>query len=99
MKNEANKMKFNTQLIHGGISFDQTTGDVSVPIHMASTFKQHKIGESKYEYSRSGNPTREAVEKLIADLENGAAGFAFSHCFRLAITLLLVMTFMVAHFD
>ncbi|GMA67168.1 cystathionine gamma-synthase [Leuconostoc gelidum subsp. gelidum] len=78
MKNEADKMKFNTQLIHGGISFDQTTGDVSVPIHMASTFKQNKIGESKYEYSRSGNPTREAVEKLIADLESGVAGFAFA---------------------
>ena len=78
MKNEGDKMKFNTQLIHGGISFDQTTGDVSVPIHMASTFKQNKIGESKYEYSRSGNPTREAVEKLIADLESGVAGFAFA---------------------
>ncbi|MBW4953640.1 PLP-dependent transferase, partial [Klebsiella pneumoniae] len=54
-------MKFDTQLIHGGISVDQSTGAVSVPIHMASTFKQTKIGEAKYEYSRSGNPTREAV--------------------------------------
>ncbi|CAM3101908.1 trans-sulfuration enzyme family protein [Leuconostoc rapi] len=71
-------MKFNTKVIHGGVSIDETTGAVSIPIHMASTFKQHKIGASQYEYSRSGNPTREAVEKLIADLENGHAGFAFA---------------------
>lgn len=71
-------MKFNTQLIHGGISSDVTTGAVSVPIYMASTFKQTKIGQAKYEYSRSGNPTREAVEKLIAQLEIGDAGFAFA---------------------
>lgn len=71
-------MKFNTQLIHGGNSIDETTGGVSIPIHMASTFKQSKIGKAKYEYSRSGNPTREAVEKLIAELEHGTAGFAFS---------------------
>ncbi|EEJ42709.1 Cys/Met metabolism PLP-dependent enzyme [Leuconostoc mesenteroides subsp. cremoris ATCC 19254] len=78
METEERKMKFDTQLIHGGISVDQSTGAVSVPIHMASTFKQTKIGEAKYEYSRSGNPTREAVESLIADLENGTAGFAFA---------------------
>ena len=71
-------MKFKTQLIHGGISFDKATGAVSVPIHMASTFKQTKIGEAQYEYSRSGNPTREALEKLIAELENVDAGFAFA---------------------
>ncbi|MCT4396418.1 trans-sulfuration enzyme family protein [Periweissella beninensis] len=71
-------MKFETQLIHGGISIDKTTGAVSVPIHMASTFKQTKIGEAKYEYSRSGNPTREALEQLIAELENGISGFAFA---------------------
>lgn len=78
METEERKMKFDTQLIHGGISVDQSTGAVSVPIHMASTFKQTKIGEAKYEYSRSGNPTRKAVESLIADLENGTAGFAFA---------------------
>lgn len=71
-------MKFETKLIHGGISEDATTGAVSVPIYMASTFHQKKIGESKYEYSRSGNPTREAVEALIADLEGGTQGFAFA---------------------
>ncbi|SCC09962.1 trans-sulfuration enzyme family protein [Weissella bombi] len=71
-------MEFDTKLIHGGISEDEFTGATSIPIYMASTFHQNKIGESKYEYSRSGNPTREAVEKLIADLEDGTAGFAFS---------------------
>ncbi|AFT81772.1 aminotransferase class V-fold PLP-dependent enzyme [Leuconostoc carnosum] len=71
-------MKFNTKLIHGGVSIDETSGAMSIPIHMASTFKQKTIGESQYEYSRSGNPTREAVEKLIADLENGHSGFAFA---------------------
>lgn len=71
-------MEFNTKLIHGGTSIDETTGGMSVPIHMATTFQQKKIGESKYDYSRSGNPTREAVEELIADLEGGDAGLAFA---------------------
>ncbi len=71
-------MEFDTKLVHGGISEDKRTGATSVPIYMASTFHQKKIGQNKYEYSRSGNPTREAVEKLIADLEGGIAGFAFS---------------------
>jgi len=71
-------MKFDTELIHGGISEDPTTGATSVPIYMASTFHQTKIGESQYEYSRTGNPTRAAVEALIATLEHGTAGFAFA---------------------
>ena len=50
-------MEFDTKLIHGGISEDKATGAVSVPIYMASTFHQQKIGENQYEYSRSGNPT------------------------------------------
>lgn len=71
-------MEFETQLIHGGISEDATTGATSIPIYMASTFHQTKIGASQYEYSRSGNPTRAAVEALIAELEHGNAGFAFA---------------------
>ncbi|KIS04153.1 trans-sulfuration enzyme family protein [Paucilactobacillus wasatchensis] len=72
-------MKFNTKLIHAGISEDQTTGAVSIPIYRASTFHQKRVGgQPQWEYSRSGNPTRAAVEKLIADLEEGTAGFAFS---------------------
>lgn len=67
-----------TKLIHGGISHDEATGSVNVPIHQTSTYKQEKVGKHKgYEYSRSGNPTRFAVEELIKELEEGVKGFAF----------------------
>ncbi|MQS75271.1 trans-sulfuration enzyme family protein [Companilactobacillus halodurans] len=72
-------MKFNTKLIHGGISEDQETGAVSIPIYRSSTFHQHKLGaEPKWEYARTGNPTRNALESLIADIEDGKRGFAFA---------------------
>lgn len=72
-------MRIDTQLIHGGVFGDERTGAVSVPIYQVSTYKQDAIGQHRgYEYSRTGNPTREALEKLIADLENGARGFAFA---------------------
>lgn len=72
-------MHLNTKLIHGGISTDPATGAVSVPIYQTSTYKQDAVGKPKgYEYSRSGNPTRFALEKLIADLEGGVKGFAFA---------------------
>jgi cystathionine gamma-lyase/homocysteine desulfhydrase len=70
-------MKKKTQLIHGGIVGDKHTGAVSVPIYQVSTYKQDGVGNFQYEYSRTGNPTREALESLIADLEQGHAGFAF----------------------
>lgn len=67
-----------TAFIHGGISIDERTGAVNVPIYQTSTFKQDGLGKMRgYEYSRTGNPTREALEALIAELENGVAGFAF----------------------
>jgi cystathionine beta-lyase len=69
---------FATTLIHGGIDGDPRTGAVSVPIYQTSTYRQQGLGEnSGYEYSRTGNPTRESLEKLIAELEGGKAGFAF----------------------
>lgn len=72
-------MKFNTQLIHGGISVDPTTGAVSTPIYRSSTFRQHVLGGSpKWEYARTGNPTRASLELLMAQLEEGVAGFAFA---------------------
>ncbi|OFI47746.1 cystathionine gamma-synthase [Floricoccus penangensis] len=71
-------MHINTKFIHGGISEDKTTGAVSVPIYQTSTYRQNGLGQPKeYEYSRSGNPTRHALEELIADLEGGVQGFAF----------------------
>lgn len=67
-----------TKVIHGGIATDSTTGAVSVPIYQTSTYQQDALGQPKaYEYSRSGNPTRHALERLIADLEGGIQGFAF----------------------
>lgn len=67
-----------TALIHGGISTDERTCAVNVPIYQTSTYKQDGLGKMRgYEYSRTGNPTREALEALIAELEGGVAGFAF----------------------
>lgn len=71
-------MRKKTLMIHGGISRDKTTGAVSIPVSHASTFKQNGVGNFKYEYARTGNPTREALEVLIRDLEGGVRGFAFS---------------------
>lgn len=72
--------KVNTKLIHGGIPMDEYTGAVSVPVYLTSTFKQDGLGVRRrgYEYARTGNPTREALEALIAELDGGLAGFAFS---------------------
>ncbi|MFL2133322.1 cystathionine gamma-synthase [Desemzia sp. FAM 24101] len=72
-------MNLKTALIHGGISRDKATGAVNVPIYQTSTYKQEKVGVHKgFEYSRTGNPTRFAVEELIKDIEGGVKGFAFA---------------------
>jgi len=72
-------MKAKTKMVHGGITGDERTGAVSVPIYQVSTYKQEQAGQpGDYEYSRTGNPTRQALETVIAELENGQAGFAFS---------------------
>ena len=75
---EVFRLKRKTQLIHGGISNDPATGAVTFPIYQVSTYKQEGVGGHKgYEYSRTGNPTRHALEELIKELEGGKAGFAF----------------------
>ncbi|WP_026882910.1 trans-sulfuration enzyme family protein [Clostridium akagii] len=72
-------MKFGTKLIHNGNEVDENTGAISIPIYQTSTFHQFDIENmGKYDYSRSGNPTREALENTIAILEGGDKGFAFS---------------------
>ena len=72
-------LKINSLLIHGGIDGDETTGAVNVPVYQTSTYKQDGIGKNRgWEYSRTGNPTRAALEKLIADLEHGNYGLAFA---------------------
>jgi cysteine-S-conjugate beta-lyase len=70
---------FQTKLLHNAFKTDKETGGVSVPIHHSSTFHQFEFDQfGKYDYSRSGNPTREALEETIAELEGGTRGFAFS---------------------
>ncbi|ERI09630.1 bifunctional cystathionine gamma-lyase/homocysteine desulfhydrase [Aneurinibacillus aneurinilyticus] len=72
-------MRMKTKLIHGGVDGDPLTGAVNVPIYQVSTYKQEGVGKHKgYEYSRTGNPTRHAVEQYIADIEGGVRGFAFA---------------------
>jgi len=71
--------QFETRAIHAGQPPDPTTGSVITPIYQTSTFKQESVGQSKgYEYSRSGNPTRAALEKCLASLEGGEYGLGFS---------------------
>jgi cystathionine beta-lyase len=71
--------KFETRLINFGGEVDRSTGASSVPIYQASTFHHHDIyNPPEYDYSRSGNPTRQALEDYIAVLEGGVNGFAFA---------------------
>jgi cystathionine gamma-lyase len=72
-------MKFSTKAIHAGQDPDPTTGSVMTPIYQTSTFAQTGMGEHKgYEYARTSNPTRTALEACIAALENGRYGLAFA---------------------
>jgi len=74
-----NRLAFATRAIHGGQHPDPLTGAVMTPIYATSTFAQESPGVHKgYEYSRSGNPTRQAFERAIADLESAHRGFAFA---------------------
>ena len=72
-------LKTDSILIHGGIDGDVTTGAVNIPVYQTSTYKQDGLGVTRgWEYSRTGNPTRDALERLIAELEHGKYGFAFA---------------------
>jgi cysteine-S-conjugate beta-lyase len=84
-------MKFETVLIHGGVEGDEQTGAVSVPIFQTSTYRQRALGASPvYDYSRAANPTRCALEKLIAEMEEGVAGFAFASGMAAISTVLML---------
>ena len=84
-------MKFTTKLIHGGFDSDPQTGAVTVPIYQVSTYKQEAVGKHKgYEYSRTGNPTRAALEALIAELEGGARGLGFASGLAALSTILML---------
>ncbi|GAA4704432.1 aminotransferase class I/II-fold pyridoxal phosphate-dependent enzyme [Brevibacillus fulvus] len=72
-------MNFATSLLHSACGMDKRTGASSVPIYQASTYHYFDIDQpGRYDYARSGNPTREALEETIALLEGGARGFAFA---------------------
>jgi len=72
-------MKFGTRIIHSGHTIDPTTGAVSIPIYQTSTYRQESVDHfGKYDYARSDNPTREALEETIALLEGGSRGFAYA---------------------
>ena len=71
--------KIESLLIHGGVDGDEKTGAVNIPVYQTSTYKQQALGvNTGWEYSRTGNPTRDALEKLIAELEGGKYGLAFA---------------------
>ncbi|HOZ39954.1 MAG TPA: cystathionine gamma-synthase [Flavobacteriales bacterium] len=72
-------MKFGTKAIHAGVEPDPTTGAIMTPIYQTSTYVQAAPGDHKgYEYSRTHNPTRTALQNALAALENGSHGLCFS---------------------
>ncbi|MCM3691550.1 cystathionine beta-lyase [Neobacillus niacini] len=85
--------RFETKLLHNQHKVDPNTGAVSVPIQHASTFHQFDIESfGKYDYARSANPTREALEDVIAELEGGTRGFAFSSGMAAISTAFLLLS-------
>ena len=79
MSVERDEQRFATRVIHGGQSPDPLTGAVMPPIYATSTYVQSSPGVNKgYDYSRTRNPTRDALQAAIANLEGGTAGFAFA---------------------
>src|SRR6267378_5474446 len=71
-------MGFSTDAVHAGQEPDPVTGAVTVPIYQTSTYVQEELGKHKgFEYARTQNPTRFALEKNLAVLEKGERGFAF----------------------
>jgi cysteine-S-conjugate beta-lyase len=86
-------MKFGTQLIHVGQTHDPLTGALGVPIYQTSTFRQQSVDHfGKYDYARSGNPSREALEEAIACLEGGTQGFAFASGMAAISSTLLIFS-------
>ncbi len=85
-------MNFETNCIHAGQSPDPTTGAVMTPIYQTSTYVQEGVGKPRgYEYSRTGNPTRAALETCLAVLEGGAFGLAFASGMAAADTILRLL--------
>jgi len=86
-------MKFNTKVIHAGVSPDPSTGAIMTPIFQTSTYVQEEPGVHKgYEYARTGNPTRTVLENNLAALENGKYGLCFSSGLGALDTLLKLLS-------
>jgi cystathionine gamma-lyase len=89
MSNDSDAQRFGTRVIHGGQQPDPLTGAVMPPIYATSTYVQSSPGVHKgYEYSRTANPTRDALQASIANLEGGAAGYAFASGLAASSTIL-----------
>lgn len=89
MKKTGNKSGFGTRVIHAGQAPDPSTGAIMPPIYATSTYVQQSPGVHQgYEYSRTHNPTRQAYERCIADLESGTQGFAFASGMAAIATIL-----------
>ena len=86
-------MRFDTKAIHAGQEPDPTTGAVTVPIYQTSTYVQDALGEHRgYEYARTKNPTRSALEACMADLESGTHGVAFASGMAAITTLAMTLS-------
>ena len=92
MADKKNKQGFDTRAIHAGQEPDPTTGAIMTPIYTSSTYVQESPGVHKgYDYSRSINPTRKALEACVADLEGSSYGYAFSSGMAACSTVLEVL--------
>lgn len=91
-------MKINTILAQVGLCTDEKTGSISTPIYQTATFRHPVLGQSTgYDYSRTANPTRQALEEAMTKLEKGQAGFAFSSGMA-ALTAIMLMFSSGDHF-
>ncbi|MGH2591435.1 MAG: cystathionine gamma-synthase [Actinomycetota bacterium] len=92
MSENPGAMRFETRAIHVGQEPDAEFGAVSVPIYQTSTYAQPAVGKPKtYDYARTGNPTREALQQVLASLEGGTRGLSFSSGLGATTTLLLTL--------
>ncbi|MGH8957303.1 MAG: PLP-dependent transferase, partial [Acidimicrobiia bacterium] len=90
-------MKFRTRQVHAGVVPDPTTGAILTPIHQSTTFVQESIDDYMargYSYSRAGNPTVDAFEEKICDLEGGMGAAAYAS--GMAATVAVLMGFLNA---
>lgn len=90
---DSSKMRFETKVLHAGLEADPSTGAIMTPIYQTSTYVQSAPGNHKgFEYSRTGNPTRQALERNLAALENGNFGLCFGSGMAAIDTLLKVLS-------